>query len=108
MTDSGRVFSHVKILYVSQNWLADPDSGQKQFTFNLLKYMTRRHSCDLLCFFAPGNDADPARMRAALPGLNLLGSYPEVAGRALWEGRLRCALRGEPPSLARYRSPDFA
>jgi glycosyltransferase involved in cell wall biosynthesis len=96
----------MRILYVLSNWLYPPDNGQKQFTFNLLKYMCARHDCDALGFFGA---VAPSRhdLQIQIPKLNMLGVYPQVHGFSLMLARLKHLVRIEPLSLARYDRLEF-
>lgn len=93
----------MRILFVLPAVPFPPADGGKAKVFNLLKYLSTRHTCDLICM---GQD-DPAlrnALREALPKLGALivAPYPTHGGRLVgvaWQ-----LLRLRPPSFARFFS----
>lgn len=103
--DSGRTFDRMRILFVLPAVPFPPSDGGRAKVFNLLKYLSVRHKCDLICL---GHD-DPAlcgALRTALPELGAVDvvPYPNHVGRLV--GAVLQVLRLYPPSFARFFSRE--
>lgn len=95
----------MRILFVLPAVPFPPSDGGKAKVFNLLKYLSTRHTCDLICL---GHD-DPAlrdALRKALPALGTVdfAPYPTRCGRVI--GALLQVMRLRPPSFARFCSRE--
>ena len=95
----------MRILFVLPAVPFPPSDGGKAKVFNLLKYLSTRHACDLICL---GHDGPALRdaLRAALPELGAVdvAPYPTHGGRLV--GAVLQVLRLHPPSFARFFSRE--
>lgn len=69
--------------------------------FNLLKHLSPKHRCDLICFGAESPEATSG-LRAALPRVGAVTVFPPRLGISRWLWVLWKLLRIDPPSLARF------
>jgi len=98
----------MKILYLLPDFPYPPTDGIRWKTFNLLSYMARRHDCHVLSFGAPDALEQAADWCQSLPELRILGIFPLQSGWRLAILRGWHIARGDPPSLARWHSREFA
>jgi polysaccharide biosynthesis protein PslH len=94
----------MRILYLLQDFPCPPTYGIRWKIYNLLSYMARRHECHVLSF----GDADSTQKAEdwinSLPGLRVLGVFPQPKGWQLKAQQVRQFLKGNPRSLARWES----
>jgi len=97
----------MRILFVLPSFPFPPGDGGSAKVFNILKFLSERHECDLICFGESGR-VDLAGLRRALP---LVGKVWIVRPPS-WISRLLGACANlmclRPPSFARYSSNEMA
>ncbi|MDO8788921.1 MAG: glycosyltransferase family 4 protein [Sulfuritalea sp.] len=91
----------MRILFLLPDFPYPPSTGGRLKVFNILRHLSDRHQCDILCFDNSGN-ADRAGLSAALPAVRILGVFPRVSGAARWIRLLRNLALGLPPSFASF------
>ena len=75
--------------------------------FNMLKYLSKRHRCDLLCF-GKLSPVQKEGMDIALPGVHLLDVVRPRDGIQKLPLMVWQLLRVQPPSLAMYSKGEFS
>lgn len=97
----------MRILFVLPSFPFPPGDGGRAKLFNMLKFLSERHECDLICF-GEGDRADVAGFRRNLPlvGKVRIVQPPSRIPRILGTFLKLMSLR--PPSFARYSSNEMA
>lgn len=97
----------MRILFLLPHPLVPPDRGNKQHTYNLLRYISIHHDCHVIGFHEPGlvRRQPWAALESTLPRLKVLEVCEQVSGFRLLFERALCLLRLKPLVLARYRNP---
>lgn len=98
----------MKILYLLSDFPYPPTDGIHWKPFNLLNYIAKRHDCHVLSFGAPNALGQAASWCQSLPRLHVEGLYPFPSGWHLRLLQIRHTSQGDPPSLARVDSRNFA
>jgi len=98
----------MKILYILQEFPFPPNNGMRWKIYNLLDYMARRHECHIISFGMP-NELERAKdWCLPLLGLKVLDIFPQPFS---WKQRINQVqeiVKGNPPSLGRWKSQEFA
>jgi polysaccharide biosynthesis protein PslH len=96
----------MRILFVLPFVPYPPSNGGKMKVFNLLKYLSSRHQCDLICLGVVNPEIHEG-LKTALPHIGSVQvvPYPTRISRCI--GTLKEVLRLNPPSLARFASREF-
>ena len=96
----------MRILFLLPDFPYPASTGGRLKVFNILKYMSRRHQCDVLCFGAV-TEVELTGLAVTLPGVKVLQGFPPVTGlRKLWSG-LGMLVHGLPPSFAAFCRPEY-
>lgn len=96
----------MRILFVLPFVPYPPSDGARMKMFNLLKYLSPRHRCDLICLDVPSQKGDE-RLRTALPQIGTVRIVPCVTRIRRYFGAVKEILCLNPPSLARFASRDL-
>jgi glycosyltransferase involved in cell wall biosynthesis len=97
----------MKILYILQEFPFPPDNGIRWKIYNLLNYMETKHECHIISF-GVSNELERAKdWCSSLPGLKVLDIFPQPFNlkqriNQVWE-----IIKGNPPSLGRWKSQEF-
>ncbi len=75
--------------------------------FNVLKHMSKKHRCDILCFGSP-DLLDKKKFLEQLPNVRVLDVMAPVSGMARRLGILWHLMRLLPPSLASFSDKKYA
>lgn len=96
----------MRILFVLPSVPYPPSDGSKAKMFNLLKYLSTRHTCDLIYL---GHDDPVLRdaLYAALPELGAVDVVPYPTRRGRLVGAALQVLCLRPPSFARFYSREL-
>lgn len=96
----------MRILFLLPDFPYPASTGGRSKIFNILKHMSMRHQCDILCF---GNldQANIIGLIAALPNVRVLGIFSPVSGVSKWVGMLWNLVRGLPPSMASFAGHKY-
>lgn len=97
----------MRILFVLPSVPFPPTDGGKAKIYNLLKYLTPRHKCDLLCLGDITEEVE-RKFREAVPALGTLAvfSYPNRVSQIaslFWH-----LVHLRPPSFARFTNSELA
>jgi polysaccharide biosynthesis protein PslH len=96
----------MRLLFVLPNFPFPPADGGRAKVFNILKYLSQRHECDLICFGA-SERADVSGLRQNIPSIGEVW----IVSPPSWVARIFRTLTNlillRPPSLARYSSPEM-
>ena len=97
----------MRILFLLPDFPYPASTGGRLKIFNVLKQLSMRHQCDILCF---GNvrDSNQAGLIEALPNVRVLGVIPPVTGISKWAEILWNLARGLPPSFAPFSGRKYA
>lgn len=100
----------MKILFLLPYSPVPPNSGNKNLTFNLLKYLTRHNSCDLVLLVEYDSDEEAIRKAifAEFPETGVLWIFRKPKGAGLLLARIAALLRGYHPAFGRYRNRGLA
>ena len=97
----------MKILYILQEFPYPPNNGIRWKIYNLLNYMAKKHECHIISF-GMSNELEGARdWCSTLPGLKVLDISPQPFS---WKQRINQIweiIKGNPPSLGRWKSQEF-
>lgn len=99
----------MKLLFISPFNCVPPNSGNKNLTFNLLKYLTTKLAVDLVVLEDAGNlgpDTGPL-IEKALPNLNALRLIKKPEGAARVMRQISYLTQGYHPALGRYASDEL-
>lgn len=95
------------LLFVLPNFPFPPADGGRAKVYNILRYLSVRHKCDLICF-GDSDHADAIGLRQNLPSIGTV----RIVRQPTWTVRTFRALvnlvRLRPPSLARYSSREMS
>jgi glycosyltransferase involved in cell wall biosynthesis len=97
----------MRILFVLPSFPFPPGDGGRAKLFNILKFLSERHECDLICF-GESDREDVAGLRRILPlvGKVWIVRPPSWISKILGTFANLMCLR--PPSFARYSSNEMA
>ena len=96
----------MRILFLLPDFPYPASTGGRRKVFNILKYLSNRHQCEILCF-GNAEDACTAGLIAALPNVRVIGVFSPASGMARWVGVLRILAVGLPPSFAPFSSREY-
>lgn len=96
----------MKILFLLPDLPYPASTGGRLKIFNILKHLSDRHQCDILCF-GNSDNTNRAGLVAALPTVRVLGVFPRVSGIARWISLLRNLALGLPPSFASFSQRKY-
>jgi glycosyltransferase involved in cell wall biosynthesis len=96
----------VRLLFLLPDFPYPPSTGGRLKVFNILKYMSLNHQCDIFCFGNPDIEARNALL-AAMPRIKILEVFPLIAGKkkvllSLWN-----LARLLPPSFAAFANSEY-
>ena len=96
----------MRILFLLPDFPYPASTGGRLKIFNVLKHLSKRHQCDILCF---GNldHSNKTSLMAALPNIRVLGVFAPTSGASKWLGMLWNLARGLPPSLAAFAGRKY-
>ena len=97
----------MRILFLLPDFPFPASTGGRLKVFNILKHMSKKHRCDILCFGSP-DLLDKKEFLEQLPNVWLLDVMPPVSGMARWLGVLWHIMRFLPPSLASFSDEKYA
>lgn len=97
----------MRILFLLPDFPFPASTGGRLKVFNILKHMSKKHRCDILCFGSP-DLLDKKEFLEQLPNVWLLDVMPPVSGMARWLGVLWHIMRFLPPSLASFSDGKYA
>lgn len=96
----------MRLLFVLPSFPFPPADGGRAKIFNILRYLSVRHKCDLICF-GDIDRADVAGLRQHIPSIGEVW----IVSPPSWIARIFRTLTNlillRPPSLARYSSPEM-
>ena len=98
----------MKILYILQGFPYPPNNGVCWKIYNLLNYMAKKHECHVISFGVPDELERAKEWCSSLPGLKVLDIFPQPFS---WKQRINQVweiIKGNPPSLGRWKSQKFA
>jgi len=98
----------MKILYILQEFPFPPNNGIRWKIYNLLNYMAKKHECHVISFGVPDELERAKEWCSSLPGLKILGIFPQPFNRKQRINQIWKILKGNPPSLGRWESQEFA
>lgn len=97
----------MRILFVLPSFPFPPADGGRAKIFNILRYLSVRHECDLICF-GDRDRADVKGLRQHIPSIGAVW----IVSPPTWLARIFRTLTNlmllRPPSLARYSSPEMS
>ncbi|MFA6051832.1 MAG: glycosyltransferase family 4 protein [Methylobacter sp.] len=96
----------MRILFLLPDFPYPASTGGRLKVFNILKHLSKRHQCDILCF-GKLDDSNKAGLIAALPNIRVLGVISPVSGIYKWVGVLWNLARGLPPSFASFSGQKY-
>lgn len=97
----------MRILFLLPDFPYPASTGGRLKIFNILKHLSKRHQCDILCFGDVGYIGKISFI-PSLPEVRILGVFPPVAGISKWLGILCNLARGLPPSFAAVSGHKYA
>ena len=95
----------MKILFLLQEFPYPPDRGLRWKTYTLLKALSIRHRCDLLCFDERGRAVPGQEFSREFPKVNLLATIP--VRRTSLISQAQGFLKVRLPSAGIYASQGF-
>ena len=95
----------MRILFVLPFIPCPPADGGRMKVFSLLKCLSAKHQCDLLCIADETPETRPT-LAADLPHVGKVMIIPPRSGWSKWLHIVWQLFRGRPPSFARYPSRD--
>lgn len=96
----------MRILFLLPDFPYPASTGGRLKVFNILKYMSRDHQCDILCF-GEATEAELAGLAVTLPGVKVLQVFPPVTGYRKLRLGLGMLAHGLPPSFASFSRPEY-
>ncbi len=96
----------MRILFVLPSVPYPPSDGGEMKVFNLLKYLSLRHQCDLICL-GVANPEIHEGFKATLPHIGSVQIVPYPTRLTRYLGAWKEILRLNPPSLARFASHEL-
>jgi glycosyltransferase involved in cell wall biosynthesis len=97
----------MRLLFVLPSFPFPPSDGGRAKIFNILRYLSVRHKCDLICF----GDIDRADVAGLRQHISLIGEVwivaPPGSGSRIFRMLTNLILL-RPPSFARYFSPKMS
>ena len=96
----------MRILFILPSIPYPPSDGGKTKVFNLLKYLSPRHQCDLICLGVASHETEEG-LRAALPQIGSVRVIPYRPAISRYVGAWMEVLCLNPPSLARFASREL-
>lgn len=96
----------MRILFLLPDFPYPASTGGRLKVFNILKYMSRNHQCDILCF-GDATEVELTGLAMTLPGVKVLGVFPPVTGYRKLRLGLGMLARGLPPSFAAFSRPEY-
>lgn len=97
----------MRLLFVLPSFPFPPADGGRAKVYNILKYLSVRHECDLICF-GDSDHADVAGLRQHLPSIGTV----RIVRHPTWTARtfltLANLVRLRPPSFACYSSREMS
>lgn len=96
----------MRILFLLPDFPYPASTGGRLKVFNILKYMSRIHQCDILCF-GEINEEKLTGLAMSLPTVKVLGVFPPVTGFRKLRAGLGGLVRGLPPSFAAFSRPEY-
>lgn len=100
----------MRILFVMPYSVVPPNSGNKNLTYGLLKYVTRHAVCDLVLVADFADDelkAQEEAVRREFPEVRNVLIFRKPLGRARVGARLRSIARGLHPALGSFHSAEL-
>jgi polysaccharide biosynthesis protein PslH len=96
----------MRLLFVLPCFPFPPADGGRAKVYNILRYLSVRHECDLICF-GETDVADVAGLRRHIPSIGAVWivSHPSLSARIV--RTLTNLMRLRPPSFARYSSSEM-
>ncbi len=96
----------MRLLFLLPDFPYPPSTGGRLKVFNILKYMSLSHQCDIFCFGNPDLETQKALL-AAMPRLNILEVFPLNSGKkkvllSIWN-----LARLLPPSFAAFTNREY-
>ncbi len=95
----------MRILFVLPFIPCPPADGGRMKVFSLLKCLSAKHQCDLLCIGDETPETRPT-LAADLPHVGKVTIIPPRSGWSKWLQIVWQLFRGRPPSFARYARRD--
>jgi glycosyltransferase involved in cell wall biosynthesis len=97
----------MRFLFVLPSFPFPPADGGRAKVFNILRYLSARHECDLICF-GESDSADVSGLRQNIPSIGEVWIVPQP----IWIVRIFRTLANlmflRPPSFARYSSREMS
>ncbi|MES9899859.1 MAG: glycosyltransferase family 4 protein [Sedimenticola sp.] len=97
----------MRVLFILPYGIIPPDSGNKNLTFGLLKYLVPRTTCDI-ALLVDEHKYEPSivesDLRKEFPGVRRVVVFKKPIGSERRWGRVRTLLHGKHPSLGSYLS----
>lgn len=97
----------MRLLFLLPDFPYPASTGGRLKVFNILKHMSKRHRCDILCFGAPDLLAKENFLEQ-LPNVRVLDVMAPVSGMVRRLGILWHLMRLLPPSLASFADKKYA
>lgn len=97
----------MRLLFVLPRFPFPPADGGRAKVFNILKYLSARHPCDLICF-GGNNRQSVEEFRQKLPSIGSVWIVPQPSKFFRIFGALVNLMCLRPPSFARYSSKEMA
>lgn len=96
----------MKILFLLPDFPYPVSTGGRFKIFNILKYLSKQHQCDILCF---GNldQSKKTRLMELLPNVQILDVIPPVSGMVRWMKSLWYVACGLPPSFSSFSDQKY-
>lgn len=91
----------MRILFLLPDFPYPASTGGRLKVFNVLKYLSKQHQCDILCFGNLG-DSSKTSFIPTLPNVRVLGVVSPISGVSKVLGTLWHLVRGLPPSFASF------
>ncbi len=97
----------MRILFVLPSFPFPPGDGGRAKLFNMLKFLSQQHECDLICF-GEGDRTDVAGFRRNLPLFGKVRTVQPPSRILRILGKFLKLMSLLPPSFARYSSSEMA
>src|SRR4051794_24580557 len=99
----------MKLLFISPFNCVPPNSGNKNLTFNLLKYLSTKIRVDLVILEDPANLSSNTRrcIEGEFPKLNSVRVIHKPTGAARYQAQFSYLLQGYHPALGRYAADEL-
>lgn len=98
----------MKVLFLLQSLPYPPAGGMGWKAYTLIRYLASiGWACDIICFGGKASRSRVPEFEKNIPGVRVLAVIPALSGWRRAVRKIRCLLKGLPPSLGEFDSADF-